>query len=114
MNGEAALLPVVNRLYAAAAAADQWADALQSLVEAMGADHAILVAGGAVDDGGFVASACVEQQKLLRATSPEALQTGATLQSRKSGSRSRGERLGRWCPCETGNGPPFTTRSSGR
>ena len=80
MNGEAALLPVVNRLYAAAAAADQWADALQSLVEAMGADHAILIAGGAAEaGGGFIAGACVEQQKLLRATSPEAFQTGATL-----------------------------------
>jgi DNA-binding CsgD family transcriptional regulator len=84
MNGEAALLPVVGRLYAAAAAPDQWAEALQSLVEAMGADHAILVAGGAEDGGGFIAGACVEQQKLLRATSPEAFQMAQPYYRQKS------------------------------
>ena len=85
MTDETAILPVVGRLYAAAAAPDQWAEALQSLVEAMGADHAILVAGGAQDDGGFVASACVEQQKLLRATLAGGVPDGAALLDRVRG-----------------------------
>ena len=71
MGGKAAIVPVVGRLYAAAAAPDGWADALQSLVEALGADHAILVAGGAEDGGGFIASACVEPHNLQRLFSPD-------------------------------------------
>ena len=71
MNGEAVILPVVNRLYAAAAVPDGWPQAMQSLVEAVGAGHAILLGGGApADGGGFVASACVEQSNLRRALSP--------------------------------------------
>ena len=72
MAGETAILPVVNRLYAAAAAPGGWADALQSLVEALDAEHAFLLAGGAPEDGGFAASACVDQHNLRRALSPEA------------------------------------------
>lgn len=75
---ERAVLPVINRLYAAAGASDLWSDALQSLVEAMGADHSIMLAGGSPQDGaGFVASACVEPQKLLRAISAEAYELAA-------------------------------------
>jgi DNA-binding CsgD family transcriptional regulator len=77
LTDEKALLPVISRLYAAAAAPDQWTHALQSLIETMGANHAILYGGGGKEDGGFVASAGVEQQQLLRATSPEALQMAA-------------------------------------
>jgi DNA-binding CsgD family transcriptional regulator len=72
MDGAAAILPVVNRLYAAAAASAPWGDALQSLVEVMGASHAILAAGGA--ENSFVAAAQVEQHHLRRLFAPETYQ----------------------------------------
>jgi DNA-binding CsgD family transcriptional regulator len=68
-----AILPVVNRLYAAAATPGQWPDALQSLLETMNAEHCVLVAGGAEFDGGFATAAGLEQQALGRCLSPEAL-----------------------------------------
>jgi DNA-binding CsgD family transcriptional regulator/PAS domain-containing protein len=77
LTDEKAILLLVNRLYAAAAASDQWTHALQSLIEVMGANHAILYGGGAKEDGGFIASAGVEPKKLLHVTSPEALQMAA-------------------------------------
>jgi DNA-binding CsgD family transcriptional regulator len=84
LTDEKTILLVANRLYAAAAAPDQWTHALESLVEAMNADHAILHGGSGKGDDGFIASACVEQQKLLRATSPEALQMAQPFYQHKS------------------------------
>ena len=84
MTDEKAILPVVAQLYAAAAAPEQWTHALQSLVEAMDANHTILLAGGVMTGSGFIASAGVEQQKLQRATSQEAYQMAGPYMRLKS------------------------------
>jgi DNA-binding CsgD family transcriptional regulator len=76
MENGAAVLPVLSRLYAAAAAPDGWVEALQSLIEAMGAEHVLLVAGRAGDGCGLITGAGVDQCDITRATSPEAWESG--------------------------------------
>jgi DNA-binding CsgD family transcriptional regulator/PAS domain-containing protein len=80
MNDASDILHLAERFYAAAAAPEQWGEALASVADRLGGGHAILDMYGTGPAGGsIVAMAGIDERDVARARSPDAARLAAPL-----------------------------------
>jgi DNA-binding CsgD family transcriptional regulator len=87
MAGGEAILATARRIHDASMTADAWQPALQSIIDLLGGDHAILLASDrARPDAALAASVGMEQGAFARIASPEAAQwIGSAMGAIRSG-----------------------------